>query len=407
MFDRHSIFFKLNLFFAFALVTLALLFAFFHHNAQLHEIRRVSQRGMELGRLLYHTRTVNMAQRIGMLKEAQFELIDPSQLPATAVRLVLPQDAGMRRRPFALYSDGDTYYFRSRSFLVDFVVKDSRPPEGFGGMQVIFLVLLIGLITLYGMLRQSLVPLGTLTEKIRRFAGGDMEIDTASDRRDEIAVISNEFNDAARQLRQLLQSRQLFLRNIMHELKTPLTRGKLALAMMEQDEQVQYLDRLFNRMDALINQLARIEQLQSSQLSKEPLRARTLVEEAIARLYLEEHEEETVTVEALEEMMLQVDRELFTSALTNLIDNAIKYADTLPVTVRIDREGLCISNHGAPMPDKVENYFQPFVRGTQEAGLGLGLSIADTVVKAHGFDLAYGYEEGWHRFCIRFAVSGG
>lgn len=406
MFDRHSIFFRLNLFFALALITLALLFAFFRHNALLHEVRRIGQRGMELGRLLHHTRSLERSQRAALLKEAQFEPLDSGQLPAAASVVVLPREVGPHRRPFLLYADGDAYYFRSRFPQDNFLVKDIRPAEGFAGMQIIFLILLVGLITLYVTLRRSLLPLKTLTENIRRFAAGDPAIDTASDRRDEIAVISNEFNDAARQLRQLQTSRQLFLRNIMHELKTPLTRGKLALAMMEQDEQVHYLDRLFSRMDELINQLARIEQLQSKKLSREPYRVVSLVEGAIEHLCFERQADEVVEVEAAEEATVWVDRELFTSVLSNLIDNAVKYAETLPVTIRIDRGGLCIFNKGAPLPQSVETYFQPFVRGTKESGLGLGLSIADTVIKAHGYTLTYRYEEGKHRFCIVFADAG-
>jgi two-component system OmpR family sensor kinase len=403
MFNRHSIFFKLNLLFVLALLMLALLFVFFRHNATLHELRQAGLRGMELGRLLHHTRGASAQQRAASLKEAQFELLAPQQLPPSARKLQAPKTGPERRRPFALYIDGDTYYFKSRLRYDDFLVRDNRPAEGFAGMHGLFLLLLAGLFALYLTLRRSLLPLKTLTLNIRRFARGDHDIDTSSERRDEIALISNEFNDAARKIEQLQSSRQLFLRNIIHELKTPLTRGKLALAMMEESKEIRYLDQLFNRMDDLINQFARIEKLQSSNLERESSSVVSLLNEAIEHLYLERPREDVIALKIEEEAEILVDRELFASVLSNLLDNAIKYASKLPVTVRVDKTRLCIENRGEPLSQEIETCLQPFTGGHENSGLGLGLYIADTLIQAHGFRLEYRYKEGTHRFCILFA----
>lgn len=405
MFNRHSIFFKLNLLFVLALLMLALLFVFFRHNATLHELRQASLRGMELGRLLHHTRGASTRQRAVSLNEAQFELLGPHQLPASARMLPAPKSGPERRRPFALYIDGDTYYFKSRLPRDDFLVRDNRPVEGFAGMHGLFLLLLAGLSALYLTIRRSLLPLKTLALNIRRFARGDHDVDTSSERRDEIALISNEFNDAARKIRQLQSSRQLFLRNIMHELKTPLTRGKLALAMMEENEGVLYLDRLFNRMDDLINRFAQIEKLQSSNLDREKCSVTSLLHEAIEHLYLERPRVEVITLDVEEEADIEADSELFASVLSNLLDNAIKYASELPVTVRVDKTRLCIYNRGRPLNREIETYLQPFTSERENSGLGLGLYIADTLIRAHGFRLEYRYEEGTHRFCILFTCT--
>ncbi len=401
--NRHSIFFKLNLFFALALLTLALLFGFFAFNTTMHKHRIEGQRGMELVRLLHHTRGASTGQRTELLEEAQFTLLQSHQLPPTAKRLQLPGKNAKRRVPFALYLDKGTYYFKSLLPHDDFLVKENRRVEAFSGLYIIFLLLLAGLITLYVTLRQSLLPLKTLTRKIRRFAKGDHEVDTASLRRDEIAMISNEFNDAVKTIGQLQSSRQLFLRNIMHELKTPLTKGKLALAMMEKSEQTDYLDTLFNRMDNLINQFAHIEKLQSSWLRKETNSVHVLLEEAIDYLYLEKPQGDFIDIDVQDDVLIDVDRELFISALSNLLDNAIKYAAKGPVNVCIEREQICISNRGERLPQAIENYLQPFVSEHHiDGGLGLGLYIVDSIVTAHGYRLDYSYEEGMHTFCIRF-----
>jgi len=401
---RASIFFKLNLLFALALLTLALLFGLFRVTAMHMEERRETLRGMELGRLLHHTRAQDAAVRAAALSEAQFSLLESHALPPGAKEMPpLRVTKAERPRPFfTLYADGNTYYFRSRLSRDPFLVRDDRPAERFAGMQLIFALLLAGLVTLYVLMRRSLLPLRDLHAQIRRFAQGELDIDTSSIRKDEIAAIANEFNDALGQLRRLRASRQLFLRNVMHELKTPLTKGKLALAMMEAGEQTAYLDRLFTRMDELINRLAEIEKLESARLLRRPVAVAALVEKAIAHLYLSRPQGEVFRIALAANATPDVDENLFVSALSNLLDNAAKYADTLPVTVTADGSELCIANAGPPFERDIADYLQPFSRGRNTGGFGLGLSIADTIVRLHGFTMTYTYTEGMHRFCIRF-----
>lgn len=401
--NRHSIFFKLNLLFTLALLMLALLFLFFIFNTKMHERHLEGERGMELMRLLHHTKHLPLAQRSAELKEAQFELLETRQLPETARPLALPGKEPRIRKPFVLYSDADSYYFQSSTSRNPFLVREKREVEAFSGLYIIFVLLLAGLSTLYLTIRRSLQPLKTLTERIRRFAQGDHSVDTASQRQDEIAMIANEFNHAVKTISGLQSSRQLFLRNIMHELKTPLTKGKLTLAMMEENTQTLYLDTLFNRMDTLINQFARIEKLQSSQLHREEQNLYALLEKAIENLYLEKPQRDLIQINAQTELTVNVDSELFISALSNLLDNALKYSTSGDVVVTIKEGRLCISNPAEAMPKPIEAYLKPFTtEHHSDGGLGLGLYIVESIVMAHGFTLDYRYETGIHLFCIRF-----
>ena len=406
---RSSIFFKLNLLFALTLLILVLLFGLFRVTASHMQDRREMLRGMELERLLRHTRDSERAERTAALADAQFTLLSPDTLPRSA-RELTPPHMPKNERPkgfFRIYVDAGTYYFLPRLPRDRLLVRDDRPPESFAGMHLIFALLLAGLVTLFVLLRRSLLPLRDLHAQIRRFAQGELDIDTSSARRDEIAAIANEFNDALEQLRKMRASRQLFLRNVMHELKTPLTKGKLALAMMDEGEQTTYLDRLFSRMDELINRLAEIEKLESSRVERTPHSLAALLDEAMGNLCLSRPRSELFHVAEGPDVILDVDASLFVSALTNLLDNAAKYADSLPVTITLDAEQLCIRNTGAPLERDIAAYLQPFTSGHRTDGFGLGLSIADTVVRAHGFTLSYAYTEGRHGFCIRYGAVNG
>jgi two-component system OmpR family sensor kinase len=102
------------------------------------------------------------------------------------------------------------------------------------------------------------------------------------------------------------------------------------------------------------------------------------------------------------DQILPVDKELFTSALQNLIDNAVRHAASLPIQIQCDGGKICIQNSGEPLKRPVEEALQAFVTEKSEGGLGLGLYIAQSVCELHGFELKYTYEEGIHTFCIRF-----
>ena len=399
MINRHSIFFKLNLLFALALIILILLFGFFLHKSSLHEQRFQNQRAMELFRLLEQSSAKNAAQRETQLFKSNFIIIDPSLLSFDTLK--------KRKHPhrdFILYRSDTNYYFKLNVQESVFFVKDNQKHKTSNSENIIFFLLLLGLISLYVTLKKSLLPLKTLTKKIRHFADGDFTIDTTSRRQDEIALIANEFNDAVVKIGQLESSRQLFLRNIMHELKTPLTKGKLTLALMKNSDKVDYLDSLFNRMDHLINQFARIEKIQSSSLAKEFHSTISLIEDAIEKLYLSQDLDELIQITILADAEIFVDAELFVSALSNLIDNAIKYTTSLPINIEINKDNISISNQAAILPQPIENYCEAFIgENHANGGLGLGLYIVDTILKAHDFSLEYQFNDEVHTFCVHFS----
>ncbi len=94
--------------------------------------------------------------------------------------------------------------------------------------QILFPLLTFAfVIVLYIGIIRSILPLKTLREKIKHFANGDYDITCKSSKKDEIAALANEFDSAVIKIKSLRDSRQLFLRNIMHELKTPLPRANL------------------------------------------------------------------------------------------------------------------------------------------------------------------------------------
>ena len=100
-----------------------------------------------------------------------------------------------------------------------------------------------------------------------KLSKGDFSISMKTNQKDEISQVSNEFDNAIKQLRQLRESRNLFLRNIMHELKTPITKGKLITDMYDDCERKFILIRVFQRLEYLLSEFAKIEELTSGKIN--------------------------------------------------------------------------------------------------------------------------------------------
>ena len=260
------------------------------------------------------------------------------------------------------------------------------------------------LISLYVSVINSLMPLKKLSSDIRKFGAGNMDVNIAKpDSNDEIAKVAIEFDAAASKIRELLRSRQLFLRTIMHELKTPIGKGRIVSEMVQNETHKSRLIAIFERLDMLINEFGKIEQLLSKNyaLNYQESYFSNVLEQARDMLMLDKFEEK-VSVDIRQDILLRVDFGLFSLAIKNLIDNALKYADDKKAQVICDKDGIVVRNLGQPLQNPIEYYLQAFIRekGNKSGGMGLGLYIIDHICQMHKFSLKYSYEDGYHAFKI-------
>ncbi len=265
---------------------------------------------------------------------------------------------------------------------------------------IVFAIVLLFILFLYLWIVQSLKPLSELKEKIKTFSEGNLDIRCASDKDDEIAEVANEFDHAVTMIRELIQSRQLFLRAIMHELKTPIAKGRLMSEMLPDEKSRARMHSIFERMNLLIDEFAKIEKITSRNfdLHISPYKMSDLAEASIDILMVE-NPERLVTIEIEEDYIVKADFELFTLAMKNLLDNAIKYSTDKHVTVKIKKDRVEIINKGEALPETIENYFKPF--HTSKSGLGLGIYIVKSILDIHHMELAYRYEEGNNIFTVK------
>ncbi len=262
----------------------------------------------------------------------------------------------------------------------------------FGG---IFIVLFLA----YLWTISRLAPIKKLKGEIDKFAKGDLNIDCKMDRGDEISEVANAFNNAVNEIKKLNNSRKLFLRNIMHELKTPITKGMLSAEMLPPGKQKQRLISVFQRLESLLNEFIAIEQItvDGSYLNKRIYRIIDIIDEAID-ISMADRKNIELTIQ--EDMQLKVDFKLFSIAIKNMIDNGIKYSEDNKVLIYAEEEGIDFLSKGKQLEHDLDYYIEPFTQGTNKKtkSFGLGLYIVDSILKAHKMQLVYEYKNGYNIF---------
>ena len=362
----------------------------------LHKHFRQSMR--HEGRVDFSDATVKL-----FLKESNFRLInDAKKIQHIRNSALVIKKRKVLRHRFEVLRMKDRLYLSIHHPRFQLLLLDKQTQTLPWKLFLGYLLSLLFLLLLYLWLTKSLKPLKSLQKQIEKVAQGDLSVSVKSDEKDEIAQVSNAFDDALRKLESLINSRQLFLRTIMHELKTPIGKGKILNAFLEDDQVKDNYEEVFNRLELLLGEFSKIEQMLSShyQLNMANYNAKDLIEQALELMILEDEALEN-QVEIIEEspLVFNTDFTLFSLALKNLIDNAMKYAPDHSVVIRISKEGITVSNKGIQFTSSIDEYYNPF-HGKGE-GLGLGLYIVHNIVEMLKLQLTYRYEDHRNMFFIR------
>lgn len=394
----HSVFYKLHLFFFLAIIVLLLLFATALGEQERQRMHIFAHRSMELVNALKASVDHSCEEQTRLLGSAGFIEIDG--ITADAKKLDLPprlqEKLKQNEITITIYQDDDGIIYALIKEHCTMFYRDTAEGETYYFVWMLFFALMGGLISMYLLLLRNLKPLRALYEAIHHYDEGDEITIKHSSGKDEIALISNALKDALERQNKLKKSRELFLRNMMHELKTPITKGKLIVELEEESSNMTLLGKLFSRMEHLIHQMAQVEKMHAFSLNLESSRIDKMIETAIDNLLLNK---EDIVIEGCQKE-IDVDISLFTSALQNLIDNAYRHASAYPIHIQCKENNVCISNKGEPLKRPVEEALQAFVTERGEGGLGLGLYIAQSVCDLHRFKLLYTYKDETHTFCI-------
>jgi two-component system OmpR family sensor kinase len=290
-------------------------------------------------------------------------------------------------------------YFLIESRESGVLLKDNKlTPYREWNLLYAYIVIVSMIMITFILILQRIRPLRLLQRRIAAFGAGDMNVSFAMRGEDEIALVANELEDTRKKIQALMESRTLFLRNIMHELKTPIAKGRIASQMLDSDKQRTRFNKIFERMEFLINEFALIEEVTagSEHLEMTEYRLLDLIDGAVDLAMVES---DCVDVQIDTTYKLTADFRLFATAIKNMIDNALKYSPGQRVVIGTDGREIWFDNLGDPLSHPLAYYVEPFTKDRpSKNSFGLGLYLVDSILKTHRMVLAYEYRDGTNRF---------
>jgi two-component system sensor histidine kinase CpxA len=285
-----------------------------------------------------------------------------------------------------------------------YLTAGSRPVV----LQLITIVLTAGVVC-YGLSRYLTGPLRKLRTAAQQLAQGDMTVRAGTgNRRDEIGQLGRDFDFMAERLESLMASQQRLLRDMSHELRSPLARLNVALELAAQrsgpdaNDALDRIGREARRLNGLIGELLTLSRLEASQkvADKTTIDLAELVRQIVADADFEAMGSgRRVRLDRCDGCAAAGTLELVRSAIENVIRNGIRYtAEGTQVDVELacePRDGesqavIRVRDHGPGVPqDSIKDIFRPFYRvgdhrDRQTGGVGLGLAIAQQAMRLHG-----------------------
>jgi len=298
--------------------------------------------------------------------------------------------------------EGNKYLLINR-FGINYLVEKSDEFELHRFVIVAWVFFNILMLILYVGIIRSFYPLKILREKIKLLKAGNLDISVEISSNDEIGFIAKEFNEAIKSLKKNEEVRKWFLRNIAHELKTPITKGKIAIELLEDEKGKQHFEKIFNRLEFLVNQLLMMEKLATKnlELKLECHSLESLINSGISLLLSED--KNNVIIDLKESIKIKADNNIFPIALKNLIDNGLKFSENGKVKIVVENKKIEFRNKGKKPSIDVDMIFEPFIKETtlkNQSGLGLGLYITKFILDLHKISINYKYENQENVFIL-------
>ncbi|MDH4944047.1 ArsS family sensor histidine kinase [Sulfurimonas sp. C5] len=305
----------------------------------------------------------------------------------------------------------DNRYLLYMTYLDDdLLVMDQSQGKIFKDKEFLNYMILVDiliLIILSFVILKMIYPLKELSGSIKKFGEGDYSMRSKKVGSDEIGELSDTFNAMAMNIENLITSRQRLLRDIGHELKTPISKSKLAVEMVEESKYKKILKKALDEIDQMTSELLDIEKLNSNQqrLIFKSFDMETLVGLALSKLFVEDESKIDVDIES--NFSVNADLNYLSIALKNLIDNALKYGTEKPVHIIVKEKSIVVKSKGKQLDKPLEFYCEDFTQGDNsrnQKGYGLGLSLVKRILDKHKFQLLYYYEKGFNFFAIETGV---
>ena len=235
-------------------------------------------------------------------------------------------------------------------------------------------------------LKNQTRPIVNLSKAAERFGKGDFMSGIRPSGASEIRKAAYEFDRMAKRIDRHLKQRSEMLSGISHDLRTPLTRLKLQLAMLDQKNISIKMSKDIDEMENMLNSYL---QFAKSQVQEESVATNV---NSLFKEIVDERNNKNLHFNSLNEIVFVARKNALKRCFNNIIENGLNYATNVHINVAklTNRVNIFIDDDGPGIPiNHYKNVFKPFYRldgsrNLNRSGVGLGLSIAEDVVRSHG-----------------------
>tara|TARA_Y100000590_G_scaffold413885_1_gene510198 strand:+ start:1154 stop:2470 length:1317 start_codon:yes stop_codon:yes gene_type:complete len=315
-----------------------------------------------------------------------------------------PIDRSLRRDLKSAF--GSSYWFDTTSFkeVVDLRIKYKK-----GVLQIFFpkhkiapssarifalwitlpgiLLILVAILFLKNQTR----PIVNLAKAAEKFGKGEFIEGFRPSGAKEIRQAAYEFDRMRKRISVHLNQRSEMLSGISHDLRTPLTRLKLQLALLKQEEIAKKMSDDIEEMERMLNEYLEFASHQKKE-STETVNINYLIKNILTK-----YEDKKINLKLEENLEINVRPNSIKRCLINLIDNSLAYGKKVEIFSKktLNKIVILIDDDGPGIPEnEYQNVLKPFYRidksrGQNKSGVGLGLSISNDIIRSHGGDIAF------------------
>ena len=326
--------------------------------------------------------------------------IFPTKIPE---RWYSPMDRSLRRElksafPNSYWFDTTSYketvYLKIKyknGFLQIFFPRDKIAPSSarifalwitFPGFLLIFIAIVF--------LKNQTRPIVNLAKAAEKFGKGEYIKEFRPSGAREIRQAAYEFDKMRKRISVHLNQRSEMLSGISHDLRTPLTRLKLQLALLKQQDLAKKMSDDIEEMERMLNEYLEFSRHQKNE-ENEKVNLNEIIKDVVKK-----YENKEIDISVEENLEINIRPNSIKRCLANLVDNGLSYGKKVKILVKktLNKVIIFVDDDGPGIPEKeYYNVMKPFYRidksrGQNQSGVGLGLSIANDIIRSHGGNIS-------------------
>ena len=324
----------------------------------------------------------------------------------SAERKYSPMDRSLRRELKSIFGNGNYWFttskyknavevkIRNKNEIMRFVFPKSKIATSSIRLFLLWITLPSIILIFFSIifLKNQTRPIINLAKAAENFGKGDYINEFKSSGASEIRKAGYEFDRMVKRINRHLNQRSEMLSGISHDLRTPLTRLKLQLAMLDQKNISEKMSKDIDEMEAMLNTYLQFAKTQVVEESS-PVNLNNFFQKII-----DEKNSANIKINSPAEVTLIARKNALKRCFNNIIENGLTYGKNVYIDVKksSNRVVVSIEDDGPGVPvNEYKNIFKPFYRldksrSLNKSGVGLGMSIVEDVIRSHGGNIQLG-----------------